>query len=52
MSEITRTIDEIIQVLNYIQDDALLADGCSCGLNYDLDDKQLWTDWLMGKVEI
>lgn len=52
MFKIVRTAEEIINLLDTIQDDALLAEGCSCALNYDVYNKQFWTDWLEGKVEI
>lgn len=51
MVKITRTADEIIELLDEVQTDALSAEGCTCGLSYDIDNKQFWLDWLAGKVE-
>ena len=49
---IVRTADEIIDLLDDIQNDAFLSEGCSCSLHYDTQDRQFWLDWLTGKREL
>lgn len=52
MSQVVRTAEEIAELLDDIQNDALRAEGCSSALNYDVEDKQFWIDWLTGKREL
>lgn len=52
MERIVRTASEIADLIDDIQNDALSAEGCSCSLHYDTEDKQFWIDWLTGKREL
>lgn len=52
MKKIVRTPEEIVELLDNIQTDALLAEGCSFGLNYDIENKQFWIEWLTGEREL
>lgn len=51
MEQIVRNPEEIVDLINDIQSDALSAEGCSCALKYDTEDKQKWIDWLVGETE-
>lgn len=47
--EVKRNVEEIIEMLQEIQRDALEANGCYYSVNFDFDDKEIRkriTDWL------
>ena len=52
VEKVVRTPEEIADLLDDIQSDALSAEGCSCALNYDTEDKKFWIEWLIGKREL
>ena len=52
MNQVVRTPEEIADLIDDIQNDAFRAEGCSCALNYNTEDKQFWINWLTGKIEL